>query len=265
LFIWLCVCLALGSVMHYVMAGALSHRAVQILAAPGMVIRKLCMSVTALACGATVTRVRIYDLASRDIDFQAHGVSRIADTLVPVAPLFGSAVAMMALNVVLGGPVSFRHAPPALASLDTPGLSSFCVGIWHIISRLVEQMRAADWRSTQFYLLLGFAFSLGLGAGPPPKRIRKAILGAALLTGALALLASLTSGGEPAAVSPQWADSARSFIVNTSGAAFAMLVYGVPGTLVVGCSVRVYELMARTGKRKGKSAGLSTGDESRAA
>ncbi len=246
LFIWLSLCVVIGGLMHYVMAGALTHRFVQVLAAPGMVIRKFTMSLAALACGATVTRVSIYDISSREIDFRAEGVSSVAKALAPVAPLFGCAAAMVVLNGAFGDPLRFDYAPPALASLDAVELRGFLMGTGRLLASAVRQVMRVDWHSPRLYVLFGLVFSLALGAAASLERIREALLGAGLVAAALALAGNLAvqqATADLPASAPTWFVTARTAIVSTSVAAFVMMFYGMLAAVVVGMAVRLYELV----------------------
>ncbi len=252
LFIWITLCLILGGMMHYVMAGALVHRSVQVLAAPGMVVRKLTMTVTALVCGGTVTRVSMYELSSRDIDFRADGVASVGKALAPLAPLFGGAVALMALNGMFGSPIGLSCAPPALASLDGGGLKGFFVGTWMLLSGVVREGIDADWGNPRLWVLSALVFSFALGASSPLERVREAIVGAALVSVALALLSTIAvrRAGVMAA-SPGWFSAADEFLIESAGIAFVMMVYGMFAALAVGVAVRLGEVVfGRGGARR---------------
>jgi hypothetical protein len=273
LFIWLALCLLMGALMHFAMAGALTHRGVQLLAAPGMVIRKVSMVMTALVCGATVTKVSIYELSAHDIDFRAEGMASVGKVLVPLAPVFGGAVAMMQLNALFGSPLNLHYAPPDLSALNGTGFKGFFHGTWLVLSSVVSQAIQADWHSLRLYVLFALVFSLALGACAPMERVKEALLGGALLAVVMALLSSiaLRKAGVVAA-SPGWFTTARAFIVDCSGIAFLMMVYGMLAALAVGGTVRIYEMMAKggskagaRGKGKGKSAKVDEEEMRRAA
>ncbi len=250
LFVWLSMCLIMGAMIHSVMASALNNRLVRLLAAPGMILRKFTMTLAALVCGATVTKVRIYELSSRDIEFKADGASSIAKVLVPLVPLLGGAVAMVAINSMFGSPFKLDYPPPALAALDPGGLRGFLHGTWLLLSGVVRQAALSDWGSFNLYVLSALIFSLALGACAPMEGVKEAVLGAALLAVSLALLSSVSVGSGPIRTSPAWVVTARTFIVSTSGVAFVMMVYGMLAALVVGMTVRIYELGTRTGGHK---------------
>lgn len=251
LFVWLSLCLVLGGLMRTVMAGALTHRFVMLLAAPGMIIRKFTMTLTALLSGATVTRVRVYELSSRDIDYRADGAASIAKVLVPLAPLFGTAVAMIALNEMFGRPLKLDYSPPALASLDTGGFRGFFHGTWLLLSSVVRQAMRSDWQSLKLYVLFALIFSLALGSCSAMNRVKEAILGAGLLAVVLALLSSIAvRRAEGMAATPAWFVALRSFVVSCSGVAFIMMVYGLLTSLVVGVAVRMYELITGSRSRR---------------
>lgn len=255
LFIWLGVCLILGGLIHSLMAGALTHRALMLLAAPGMIMRKFTMTLTALVCGGTVTRVRIYELSRRDIDFQADGMASVAKVLVPLAPLFAGAAVVVALNGAFGSPLNLSYEPPALSSLDGGGLRGFMGGTWALLSTVVRQAIHADWGSGRLYVLFALIFSMALGACEPAERVRQAMLGAGLLAVVLALLSSIAvRRAGVIAATPVWFTAARVFIVRSSAVAFVMMVYGLLASLVAGFCVRVYELLWRSGgKGRGKA------------
>ena len=250
LFIWLALCLMLGGLMHFVMAGALSHRPVQLLAAPGMVVRKFTMTLDALLSGATVTRVRVYELSSRDIDFRADGIASVSKVLVPLAPLFGAAVAMAAVNDIFGAPLQLGCPVPALASLDTGAARGFLEGTWLLVSSVVRQGIRSDWHNPRLYVLFALLFSLALGACSPFERIREALLGTGLICIVLALLSSIAvRRAAVVAASPGWFVTAKDFIVSTAGVSFFMMVYGMLTAVVVGVIVRLYEVVAGSGAR----------------
>ena len=270
LFIWLSLCLVMGGLIHTVMAGAMTHRTIMLLAAPGMVVRKFSMTLAALVCGGTVTRVRLYELSSRDIDFRADGTSSVAKVMVPLAPLFAGAVAVVALNGLFGGPLDLSHQPPALASLDSGGLRGFLGGTWSLLASVVRQGMRSDWGNPRLYVLFALIFSLALGACEPVERVRQAVLGAGLLAVVLALLSSIAvRRAGVIAATPAWLQATRTFVVSSSAAAFAMMVYGMFAALVVGFAVRIYELLGGSGTRKptrrGRTRPLEEEDLGRAA
>ncbi len=244
LFIWLCLCVLLGGLMHYVMSGALRHRPVQLLAAPGMIIRKFTMTLVALLTGATVTRVRIYELDQHDIDFQAGGMSSISKALVPLAPLFGSALVLIALNGLFGAPLKLDYSPPRLEALDSGSLKGFCLGTWSLLSDAVEQVVRADWGNHRLYVLFALVFSLALGGCAPMRRVKEAAMGAALVAVCMALMDAVATrqGAVGIEVQPGWFTAVKEMVVRASAAAFVMMVYGLLGAVVVGLVVRIYEL-----------------------
>ncbi len=266
LFMWLCLCLLLGGVMHYVMRGPLTHRPVQLLAAPGMVMRKFTMTLVALLCGGTVTRVRIYELTWRDVDFKADGTAGVARVLVPLAPLFGGALAVMALNTAFGAPLEFDYTPPSLAALDSGGLQGFLQGTGALLTRVVRQGSQVDWTSSRLYILLALLFSMALGGCVPLERIKEAVLGAGLLAVVLALVSTVAvqrgPGGE--SVVAAWFGNTIEFVVSVSAAAFVMMVYGMLAAIAVGIATRLYELVVNRGSGSGggkKTATLTAAGE----
>jgi len=260
LFVWLVLCLLVGAVIHYVLEGAMSHQVVRFIAAPGTFIRKFTMALSALFCGATLTRARLYELSSRDVDFEAEGVSSVAKAVVPLMPLFGCAAAMVAVNAMFGHPFRLNYSPPGLHSLDAGGLRGFLLGTWDLLSRVVRRGAQVDWGNPRLYVLFGLTFSLALGAAAPLERFKEAVLGAALLAVGLAVLCSISvrrgllGGPNPMA----WALGLRRAVVSASAAAFVMMVYGMLTALVVGMGVRVYEMAMRSGTRSSKKKSAAT-------
>lgn len=267
LFIWLTLCLLLGGLVHYVMAGAMSHRFVLLLSAPGLIIRKFTMTLAALVFGGTVTRVRLYELRARDIDYTADGAAGVAKVMVPLAPLFGCAVVMVGLNAAFGSPLMLNYQPPSLASLDTGGLQGFVHGTWVLLSSGVRQVIRSDWHSLNLYVLFALIFSLALGACSQMSRVREAVLGAALVAVTLALFSSIAvRRAGVVAGTPGWFAAIRTFVVSSSGVAFIMMVYGMLTALIVGFTVRIYELVTRTSPgRPAKTTSLTEDDEVRRA
>ena len=265
LFIWLVLCLVMGALIHHLMAGALTHRAVQLLAAPGMIIRKITMVLTALVCGGTVTKVSIYELSAHDIDFKAEGAASIAKVLVPLAPVFGGAVAMMELNALFGSPLNLHYAPPGLAALSGNSFKEFLYGTWLVLSSVVNQAVQADWHTLRLYVLFALVFSLALGACAPMQRIKESLLGAGLLALVLAVLSSITVRKAGfLATTPDWFRTTKTFVVDCSGIAFLMMVYGMLAALAVGFTVRVVEVMSKGGAKGGsrqKGKGKAARDE----
>jgi hypothetical protein len=252
LFAWLTLCMLLSAVMHHVMAGSMRHRMMQLLAAPGMVVRKLSMTVVALVCGATVTRVRVYEVSSRDIDFQADGASSVAKALAPLGPFFAAAAVAAVLNAAFGRPLTLDYTPPALSSLDAGGVGGFLSGTWALLSGAVRQTVSADWHSARLYVLFALLFSLALGASVEFGRLREAVLGAALLSLAMALLSTIAvrrAAGMAAA--PGGLSAARGVVLRNAGIAVALVLYGLLASVVVGVAVRLYELVASVGPQSG--------------
>ncbi len=249
LFVWLVLCLILGAAIHYVLAGALEHQAVRLAAAPGTLIRKFTMALSALFFGATLTKAKLYDLSERDVDFEAEGVSSVAKAMVPLMPLFGCAMGMMAVNAMFGRPLRLDYTPPSLDSLGAGGLKGFLLGTWELLSQVVRRGMNVDWSNPRLYVLFALTFSLAMGAAAPLDRVREAVVGAALLAVGLAVFCALSArrgffgGSSPAA----WALALRGSVVNASAAAFVMMVYGVITALLFGLCVRLYEMIARTG------------------
>lgn len=269
LFLWLSLCMLLGGLMHSIMASVMQHRGITILAAPGLVVRKFAMTLTALVCGGTVTRVRIYELSSREIDYRADGMASVAKTLVPLAPLFAGAVAMVSINGTFGGPLALQYSVPSLSSLSAPSLQSYFTQTWGMLSSIVRQCIKADWGAPMTFILFALTYSLSLGACEPAERVKQAILGAGLLSVFLALLSSIAvRRAEVIAASPPLFITVREFIFSTAAVAFAMMVYGLFAAILVGFAVRLYEMVNRGSggkKSSGRTARLEEVELDRAA
>ena len=122
LFVWLTLCLLVGAAVHYVLAGAMETQLVKLISAPGTIVRKFTMALTALFCGATLTKAKLYELSDRDVDFSADGISSISKALVPLMPLFGCAAVMMVLNAMFLHPFRLDYTPPAISAFDSGGI-----------------------------------------------------------------------------------------------------------------------------------------------
>jgi len=268
LFLWFSLCLLLGALLFKVMRGPLSYRFLGMLSIPGIVIRKFSQTVAALLCAANVTDVKIYETDPRDITFETSGIGRIATLVVPLAPLFGSVLALGVLNSILGEPMHFAYAPPPLSSLDAGGLKGFVEGVGLLMSGLVRQTFQGDHTSPEFYVMLVLIFSLALGACQPIQKLREAFLGVGMLVVVLALLSGLVipAGGmgpiKNAIASPGKAAymvaGVRSFMVNCAGMAFALMLFGMLEAAVVGVLVRIYEMITGASTSSEGSSSMNT-------
>jgi len=256
LLLWLLTCLAMAALMQFVMTGALTHRFLQVLAAPGAVVRKLAMAVATLLCGGTVTRVRLYELSSREIDYEAPGASSLANLVVPLTPLFAGAAALTALNAAVSGPLELDCEPPTLASFDGQGLTAYLAVMWGILFTSVRQAVQWHWADPRLYLLIALLFSLAVNAAPAAGRLKEAVLGACLLSAVLAVLSTVAVRRMGvAAGTPVWFAALRTSVMQSAGAAFLMLAYGLLAALPVGVAVRAYEMLsARGGTRRKRAA-----------
>jgi len=244
LFLWLALCLVLGGLMHSVIDGTLRYRPVRILAAPGIIVRKLSLTIAALLCGGRVTNAHLYELRTQDVDFGPAGVSRV---IVPLAPLFGCALALLALNHALGHPLHTVSRVPPFTALDASGVKGFATATWQMLADVIRQSVHTGWREPRAGLLLVATFGLGLGSSTPLERIKEPVLGSALLAVAVALTAAMSARHGVAGVTtqPPWFAATRDALLATSAAAFIMLTYGLFTALLVGIAVRVYEVLAR--------------------
>lgn len=262
LFVWLSLCLLVGAAVHYILAGAMESQIIKLIAAPGNIVRKFTMALTALFCGATVTKAKLYELSSRDVEFNAEGASSVAKAIVPLMPLFGCAAAMMVLNALFLHPFRLDYTPPALSAFDTGGIKGFIGGTWDLLTQVVRRGASVDWGNLRLYVLLALTFSLALGAAASFDQVKEAILGAGLLAVALAVFCSITvRRGFLGSQNPMtWAVELRSLVVTASAAAFVMMVYGMLTALAVGIVVRVYEMIGQSGsgsKSSGRTKDLS--------
>jgi len=258
MFVWLVICLLFGGLMHAALRTAFNYKWVKLLAAPGVGLRKLAMTVAALVTGATVTQVNIYRTSERDIGFTAEGVAGVSKVLVPLAPLFACALALRAVNAMLGTPLGLDFSPPVILSLDTGGAMGFTRRLLALMVELVRQSSGADWGDPKLYVLLAFIFSLSLGAGVPFDKFRESLLGVAVLVVGLAVICALLglrSGADTAAapagsgVAVEWILSARAFVTGTAGMALIMMLCGILAAVAVGVVARVFDMVSNAGKR----------------
>ena len=260
LFLWLVLCITCGALMHTLLESAANYSLIKFLSAPGIIVRKVSMTAAALAGGATVTHSNAYHLSERDVAFNADGMAKISRFLVPLAPLFACAVLLCAANVLLARPVSLTITAPTVSSLDAGGALGFLDGLFAMVSGLLHQIAAADWQSFRWYALLLLAFSLSLGAGVAFDRFKECFVGAALLVGVLALLCTLfihtgSDAGRPAVLITlsTWVSSVRTFLMDTGAMAVVMMLFGLLAAILVGISVRLYEMLASAATDTGRS------------
>ena len=262
LFVWLTLCLLVGAAVHYVLAGAMETQLVKLVSAPGTIVRKFTMALTALFCGATLTKAKLYELSDRDVDFSADGISSISKALVPLMPLFGCAAVMMVLNAMFLHPFRLDYTPPALSAFDSGGIKGFALGTWDLLTQVVKRGASVDWSNLRLYVLLALTFSLALGAAASFDQVKEAILGAGLLAVALAVFCSITvrRGFMGSQTPMSWAIQMRSLVVSASAAAFVMMVYGMLTALAVGLLVRIYEMLGHSGSGSGSKSSGKTKD-----
>jgi len=264
LFACLTMCLLVGGLMHAILRPAYSYRLVRVIAAPGMVVRKLSMSMAALLTGATLTQVNIYRLKEQEIGFQGDGPSAAAKALAPVAPLFACALALQSVNAVLGSPVN--DLTFNISSLGAEGPRGFLLGLWGLMSDLVAQFLKADWRSLRLYFLLVFLFSFSFGACVPLNRFREALIGAGIIAAALAAGASLLGtqsglftlpfGSVPGSPASRFAQNAEDRLIALGGAAVVMMFGGMIAAILLSLVVRIFEMVGKaTGGAKGGEGG----------
>jgi len=255
MFIWLTLCLLLGGMMHAILRSSFGYRVIRWLAAPGVVVRKFAMAVSAMVTGATVNHANVYQISQRDVGFSANGVASASKFLVPVAPIFACAVVLQGVNVLLGSPMDLSFPAPEIASLDGGGAQAFVVGLWRVMVGLVRQAMRADWASLNLYVLLALVFSLSLGASVPLAKFRECILGCALLVTGLAVLCALfgvNSAFGPADVITRPSAAAyvvrrsREFLMATAGMALIMMLCGMLASIVAGVAVRIFEMITRS-------------------
>jgi len=260
LFLWLSLCLVLGTAIHKTISPTLRYRPMQVLALPGVMARKLAQTVAALVCGSTVTGVKIYEPEPQDITFSAPGASSVAKVLVPVAPLFACALLFQIAGGVLGAQLAEGLSPPSLASLDTLGLRDFARDTWALLVTIMNRGFAADWQSLKVHVLFLLTFSFALGTAVSLENLREALLGAALAVVAVALISGLTNAAATRDAASGlsrtagWVASGRSMLFSTAAAAFVMLMYGVFLSLFAAIAVRIYEMLARPSRPANKSA-----------
>jgi len=255
LVVWLGLCLGLGWLVHCVTDGAMLYRPVRALAVPGVAVRKLTMAVTALVAGGRVTGANLYDLSDGDVQFDAEGPSGVTKVLVPLAPLFGCAIALSALNELVGRPLQLAYTIPTFSAFDAEGLRGFLTATWELLSSTVRHFMAQGWREPGSYVLFALTFSLAFGASCKSERLKECAMGAGVLGVFLALTAAVSARHVAPGVMthPAWFTTMRDFLLGTSAVAFVMMVHGMLGALVVGIGVRLYELAGRRGSAETSS------------
>ena len=268
LFIWFSLCLLLGSLVQSVMGGAARYRVVAALTLPGIMVRKLAQTAAALASGARVTGCSVYESNPRDIKFQCGNVSSVARVLVPLAPLFGCIFVFGLLSTALDSPLTLHYAPPSITSMDLHGLQAFAGDTGALVSGLLRRLGRSAGAGD--YLMILLAFSIALGACQPLNRLKKAILGVAVLVSGLALLQALATGIRlPDAVRSTLGisglrtalQSLQRGLVDWAGRGLALTALALGLSLIVGLMVRIYELA--TGRSNGGENSAASGGNSR--
>jgi len=263
-FLRLVICLLLGGLMHAVLRSSFGYKLISILAAPGIVVRKLAMTTAAMLCGATLTELNLYRVSERDVTFSSEGAASLAKVLVPVVPIFACALALQAINAALGQPVPLSMPAPQIATLDAGGFQGFLAGLGRLLMQIVRETAAADWGSAAMYVLLAFVFSFSLGATVPFEKFKESLAGVTVLVVGLAVVCRLV--GVPtgtvarltgAGISPVvvWFASVRDFLIDTSSMAAVMMAFGLLAAVAVGIAVRGYEMVSKT---SGQPSGIAS-------
>lgn len=245
--------------MHAILRSTYTHVIVRYMAAPGIVARKFSMSIAALLTGGTVTNANLYQMSERDIGYSSSGLASVSRYLIPVAPVIFCAFMLQILNSSLGSPIQLDLSAPELTSFDTGGAKHFLEGIWSMMSELVHRMFSADWQSPKTYIMLVFLFSLSFGSSLPLTELRDAIAGTILLVVLLTAICTLSlsggSGSDPISSSQLTGAvrNARQFLMNTTAMALIMMICGLFVAIVVGITVRIFELLTSSRKSPQKN------------
>jgi len=245
LFVWICLCLVLSWLVHAVVGGCTQRYGVlRLLALPGMAVRKCSMATAVMLTGGRITRGDAYSLAHRDVEFDSEGPAGIARALVPLAPLFGCALALAALNRLAGAPMALSRPAPTFPALDVAGLRAFLSATWALVADSLRGLRAMPWSSPATWVLLLATLTLALGAGQALNHCRNALVGAGLLVITTALIAAVSARQGPGGIveQPAWFVSTRAFLLASTSIAFSLTFYGLLLSLVLGIGVRLVEL-----------------------
>ncbi|MFW5922937.1 MAG: hypothetical protein ACOCSQ_00985 [Planctomycetota bacterium] len=263
LLLWLFICLTLGAAMHKLLSSVNSSNWMKWIAAPGVIVRKFAMSIAAMATGSTVTNVNVYHTSDRDIGFDSRALGGLPRFLVAVAPLFLAAVVLQTVNAFLGAPINPDLTEPIFAELSLEGAGEFFSSFWHLVSELVRDVGDGEWSNIGFYVFLGLALSLSLGASSAFARFKESLFGALLIVVCLAILCSIfgvpASGlssltGKHPAVSI--VETIREFIFETAHFALIMMLCGMIMATVIGTIVRLFELLTSS---RGDATSAGTG------
>ena len=254
MFIWFTLCLLLGALIHSVIKGAIGYRAVAWLTVPGTIVRKLSQALTALVCGARVSRCDLYEAAPRDIEYGGEWSAKAADMLVPLAPIFGCVLALSLLNGPTGSPLSLDYGPPPLPSLDLAGLRAFLQGLMQMAFGLLQQVYTRAGLGFIAMLLLACSFSVGISE--PVERLKMAIPGVGIVVLTVAVLSGLATSARLPAPLLSWLGissaragmaAVRAMLVDYAGRALMLVFIGLGFSLAVGLVVRTYELATSSG------------------
>jgi hypothetical protein len=244
LFVWICLCLMLSWLVHIVGASTERYRVLQFLALPGAAVRRCSMAAAVMLTGGTITRGEAYTLTNRDVEFDSDGPAGIARAVVPLAPLFGGALALTVLNRLAGSPMALSRPAPVFPALDVAGLKVFLSATWALVADSMQGLRVLPWSSPATWVLLLATLTLALGAGQALNHCRNAVVGAGLLVIAMALVAAVASRQGPAGLveQPAWIVATRAFLLDCTSVAFCLTFYGLLLSLVLGIGVRLVEL-----------------------
>ncbi|MFP4027720.1 MAG: hypothetical protein ACLFWL_08015 [Candidatus Brocadiia bacterium] len=250
MFIWLSLCLLIGAMMHSLLHSSFSYKFLLWIAAPGVIIRKFAIAVTAMLTGATVDRANIYHISEREVAFTGEGFATVSKFMVPIAPLFICALVLQGANAALGSPLSLDLEAPEISSFDAGGFHVFIKGLGFLIVSLVRNVFQAEWGNFRLYVLFLLLFSLSLGAGVPLDKVRNSLIGIIILVLVLTLLCTLfkvPSGPVNPFGPPRKSAFAikrlRDFLMETSAMALIMMLCGMLTSVMTGIGVRIFEII----------------------
>ncbi|MFQ6049251.1 MAG: hypothetical protein ACE5K7_07800 [Phycisphaerae bacterium] len=241
---WLLVIVFCAWGVHRIWGGLLRPRTVNMLLLPGTLVAQLGYVLGVLVTGGTVNNTTIIKddetAEPQQADNPRPRIPIIGPVAIAMLPLVACGVGLYAVWAYLGGEVMSGMAArsvPAVLPLSLGGFWALLHELITIAEQLVDGVRSSDLWQLRTAVFIYLVICLTVRMAPFPGNLRGS-LGAVVLVGVIAALASSLTGATDAAIQRGWA--VLSFAVG------ALLVLLMISLLIRGL-VELVRVLARQG------------------